>query len=282
MKEIDKKEYRLVCMDLDGTLLDENHKINDFTLEVLREVEKKGVVLAVSTGRDGFDAKHHAAYISPNSYYIGANGTVVGKVSDHRLIAENPMDPRLAARLLLYAKQEKIKTVISTTDRMIMYGLRLFVSYYLYVMKKHKHILEKMGLVKNIDLFIRKNMEGRVKVQKLLFFIFDEAKMLKVKAAVEAMADYEVARTTKECLEMTVKGMNKSVGVEALVRELGIHKEQVIAFGDSENDRAMLSYVGLGIAMGNAPEGIKEVAKIVASPNTQNGVAMMLKEIFDV
>ncbi|MBN2220991.1 MAG: HAD family phosphatase, partial [Vallitaleaceae bacterium] len=123
MKSSDKKEYRLVCMDLDGTLLDENHRINDFTLEVLREVEKKGVILAISTGRDGFDAKHHASYISKNSYFIGANGTVVGKVGQSELIAENPMDSKLAARLLLYAKENRIKTVISTTDRMIMYGL---------------------------------------------------------------------------------------------------------------------------------------------------------------
>jgi len=153
-------DYKLICMDLDGTLLDIKHKINPYTLDILNKLEKKGIKLAIATGRDGFDAKHHAQIVSDECYYIGSNGAVVGESNHNKLLAEN---------------------VIAIED-----------------------------------------------ISKVLEFA----------------------------------------------------KDQVIAFGDSENDREMLKFVGLGIAMENASASIKSIADQVTLKNTDDGVAKKLEELF--
>ncbi len=116
--------------------------------------------------------------------------------------------------------------------------------------------------------------------KKLFFFISNRKKATSAKQVLEAYQDFEVAVTSEICFEITEKGMNKSYGVKKLIEHIQIPVEKVIAFGDSENDREMLKYVGLGVAMGNAPAEIKAIAKTITDTNDQDGVAKLLHQLY--
>lgn len=276
-----EQNYKLVCIDLDGTLLDAHHKINPFTLEVLRTLEKKGIKLAIATGRDGFDAKHHAQIISKDCFYIGSNGAVVGEARHNNLLAENVISQESVFEVLQFAKKNNIKTVITTPKGMYISGFKLFMSFFTFAITKHIHWLKQMHYCHNLEQLPPKMANGNLQVYKIVLFASsDQAEY--INTVTEKMESIEVARTSYDSFELTAKGINKSVGVDALIKHLGIAKEEVIAFGDSENDREMLKFVGLGIAMDNASASIKSIANQVTIKNTEDGVAKKLQELFSL
>ncbi len=81
-------------------------------------------------------------------------------------------------------------------------------------------------------------------------------------------------------LEVNVPDATKGIGLVKLGKILGISREQIIAFGDGENDLSMLQCAGIGYAMANAPDSVKAQADRIAPPNTEDGVAQVLTELF--
>ena len=81
-------------------------------------------------------------------------------------------------------------------------------------------------------------------------------------------------------LEVNVPDATKGIGLLKLAELLGLEREQVIAFGDGENDLSMIECAGIGYAMENAPENVKVAADRIAPPNTEDGVAQVLTELF--
>lgn len=79
-------------------------------------------------------------------------------------------------------------------------------------------------------------------------------------------------------LEFTEKGVTKGTSLDQLIQACGIKREEVIAIGDSYNDLSMIEFAGLGVAMGNAPDDIKEIADLVTETNMNDGVAKVVEE----
>lgn len=79
-------------------------------------------------------------------------------------------------------------------------------------------------------------------------------------------------------LEFLNKNVNKGLGLQLLAKHLGIKRKEIIAIGDAENDRHMIEYAGLGIAMGNAFESIKEIADYITDSNDEDGVAKAIEK----
>lgn len=105
--------------------------------------------------------------------------------------------------------------------------------------------------------------------------ILDEA----IKKLPQSIYDkYTVVKSAPFFLEFINKNADKGKGLEALAKYLGVKREEIIAMGDAENDLAMIKYAGLGVAMGNAVEKVKEASDVVTLTNEQNGVAKIIKE----
>lgn len=268
--------YKLICFDLDGTLLNSKHQISEQTLTVLRNLEKIGVKLAIVTGRPGYDSKHHAMLISNNTYYIGSNGAVVGSVKGNQIISEVAFKQKHLKTLMHLAVEHKIKPVLFTSHQTIIHGTRDYLLHLLLFRMTHNHLKFIPKMCQLTD-FMHQNTGH---IQKVVFFIFNHKKALALEKVFKAFPEFEVARTSNICFEVTEKGINKSFGLKKLVRHLNIHQDEVMAFGDSENDRAMLLYAGHGVAMGNAPPAIQSIADKVTDTNDQGGVIKELKTIF--
>ncbi|CEX92611.1 HAD superfamily hydrolase [Streptococcus pneumoniae] len=87
-----------------------------------------------------------------------------------------------------------------------------------------------------------------------------------------------VMRSKPFFLEFTEAGVTKGTSLNKLIQKLGIKREEVIAMGDSYNDQAMIEFAGLGVAMGNAPDDIKEIANYVTDTNMNDGVAKVVEK----
>ncbi|QUI23512.1 HAD family phosphatase [Vallitalea pronyensis] len=280
MKKTKHTKYELICLDLDGTLLASNHRMSERTIKTLRQVEKLGVKIAIVTGRPGYDAQYHAKLIGNQTYYVGSNGTVAGCVGKDDIIFEESISKERLELLRLISKQIGVKPVLLTKDQTIIHGFKDFIMHKL-MSKIFPHDRGKhMKYIPNAHRFYTWMREEKTSIQKAMFFISDRKKAANAKKVLAAYPDFEVAVTSDICFEMTEKGMHKGHGVKKLIEHIHIPVEKVIAFGDSENDRAMLKYVGHGVAMGNAPDNIKAIAKTIADTNDEDGVAKVLQEIY--
>ncbi|MCR5758524.1 MAG: Cof-type HAD-IIB family hydrolase [Selenomonas sp.] len=88
---------------------------------------------------------------------------------------------------------------------------------------------------------------------------------------------FQVARSSDILLEIMDGAVSKAVGIEVLLKHYGLDKAEALSFGDNYNDLAMLQYTGMSVAMGNAPQDVKAVAKAVTSSNNDSGIAVFLQ-----
>lgn len=280
MNNIQEDMYQLICLDLDGTLLNSKHQMTERTINTLRQVEALGVKIAIVTGRPAYDARYHANLISDQAYFIGANGTVAGHTSMSDLILEEAISKENLRQLRMIAKQIGVKPVVFTRDQTVIHGLGDYIMHHFMVKafrNVHSKNLRYISKEKHFYAFIE---EDNIAIQKVCFFITDHKKANLAQKLLSEHSDFELAITSKICFEITQKGMNKSHGIKKLTQYLDIKREKVIAFGDSENDREMLKYVGHGVAMGNAPQTIKAVANAITDTNDEDGVAQFLHQIY--
>ena len=109
----------------------------------------------------------------------------------------------------------------------------------------------------------------------------DPDEMTRMAAVLAAdFSDLQAVASNPECLEITAAGVEKSEGLKTLCAKLGIAPEEAAAFGDGGSDLSKLHAAGLGAAMGNAPESVKEKAPMVIGRNDEDGLVKRLKEIF--
>ncbi len=269
--------YKLICLDLDGTLFNSGHKIGKETLQTLRSIETSGVKLAIATGRAGFEAQYFARAISKNAYYVAANGAVVGSTADERILFQEDMRRSTIRMLLDISKEIRLYPVFYASDKMIIHHRRDYLTHLLYLLRANPHHFSRVHWIRSGGQLEKALLQTKSGVSKATFFRMDAARAGIAKKRLEA--GFELAIYMDSMYEVTEKGMNKSWGIQKLARHLGIQRSEIMAFGDSENDREMLKYVGCGVAMGNASAEIKAIADRVADTNDHEGVAKTLKEV---
>lgn len=106
----------------------------------------------------------------------------------------------------------------------------------------------------------------------------DHEKLMKAKQEIAKFDDLEVVSSWTNNFEIMAKGTSKGRAVEKLTKILGISKDEVICIGDSENDLSMIEFAGLGVAMGNADDIIKEKANYVTDTNVNSGVGKVIEK----
>lgn len=268
--------YKLICCDLDGTLLNSKHQLCKVTVAKLKELQRKGTHVAIVTGRAAFDAKYHSELIGKDTYFIASNGSAVGAVAQEELIYETAMSTARVQQLLDIVGPLGVKPMLALENKMVAMSFKEYLTYKIFLLGNHlqKHI----QFIRNrnqVNVFLNKQ---ETRVHKIVMFP-RESMLVKLRNSILEAGCFELCITSGHCFEVTEKGMNKSSGVDTLVRHLGIDLDQVIAFGDSENDISMLEKAGLGVAMANADREVKASADRITQSNDQQGIVRILEEV---
>ncbi len=276
-----KNDYKLVCLDLDGTLLTSERKIDEETLMYLRKLSEEGIHIAIATGRAAFDAKYHAKLINDNTYFICSNGSAGGFTKSRKLLFEECFDEQALEELCAVADKHKIRPIMYTKNYIICTGLKELIMHHYFMFKSGSKRRNSLKYVRGTKGFLKLYKKKNLKIQKSIFFIFDKELMSTVNNCLPNEF-YEKAQTSKECFEISKRGVNKSFAVKKLAEKLNVKPEEIIAFGDSENDREMLKFVGKGVAMWNASKAIRDIADEITESHDEQGIYIKLKEIFNI
>lgn len=251
-----KGRWKAVVLDLDGTLLHSDGSISEYTLKVLQECKRRGMLIVVATARFWFKAEKYINIISPD-YAILADGTQI--YHEGEMVHGYPLDKTQASGLIrdLRSKPD-FEFVASVGKKLLCSGAG---------------IEEKW---RNSWDFANPPEEPVYKMAAILKG-YDEAKELALKYDCR-LYSYR----GEDLYGFAHKNSGKYRAVKALGEMLHIGLEEMIAFGDDENDYEILQNVGRGVAVDNAIPMIREIADDITESNNDDGVAKYLEKGMEV
>ena len=242
-------KYRAIISDLDGTLLNGEHKISEYTKEVIRKIISKGIKFIIATGRHHKDALCFKNQLGADSYLVSANGSKVHDNKNNEIISHN-ISKELTNKLLdIKVSGEIIRGVYAGDEWLTEFHIHEFDEYHVESGFKPKVIdFEKL----------------RDKEISKIFYISDNVKALEdlekvLKENKEFTEKLDITASLDNCLEIMTKEATKGNAVTEILEREGILPEEAIAFGDGLNDKEMLQVVGKGIIMGDASEKLKKL-----------------------
>lgn len=278
----EKDMYKMVIVDLDGTLLNDKKQVSKRNAETIHKIHKeKGIFFVIATGRNENDITQVKKTIGEaiNQYIIASNGAI---------IKDNVKNEYMLKR---YIGREEVIDIIDSYREYHLKGLVHTYDGQLTEKSARVEIGTKVGLVKDLKKYYLEN-DIRTTSMLTLHGTEEDLKAMQEKIALA----FENLDSTDICdlkvyleeqvyqskyIDIMKKNSTKANAIKILADYLHISKEQIIVIGDGANDISMFEMAGYKIAMGNANENLKKKADYITDNNNQDGVAKALEEIFN-
>ena len=262
--------YKLIAMDLDGTLNNDQKQITEKTRAALMAAQKRGIRLALASARPSPGLYRECDILRMRQYggiLMSYNGGRIVDAATGQALFETTMDMYTAKHVLTFLETLPVTPILDDG--------------------KQFYVTDKSAY--KVDYECKNNNMACTEVGNLAEFLyFAPVKILmsvqpellpQVQAGIAAFLPPEltVVQTADFYLEVIPRSINKGQGILDICRTLNISAHEVIAFGDAENDIPMLRCAGTGVAMGNAAPAVKEAADYVTLTNNQDGIAAALE-----
>ncbi len=267
--------YKLVAIDMDGTLLNDNHQVSDRTKIAIQKAKDKGVNIVLSTGRILKSALQYGMDLDIGSPIVACNGAIIVN-EQQEIIYKKPMDKNIIEHILDIGKRNNI--YYHFYDEYGLYANTLIeevIGFY------NTPSANMEGLDLNINIFKEKQeilMRSDLDILKFIFIDSSMEKLFKVRNELDQMVDISISSSWDNNIEIMGKNVSKGEALTYLTNQYNINSKEIIAIGDNENDLSMLEYAGLGVAMGNSRDEIKGASDYITSNNNEDGVAKVIEK----
>jgi Cof subfamily protein (haloacid dehalogenase superfamily) len=257
----------MIVLDCDGTLLNSSKKISDVTKNAIAKAKNNGIKVMLASARPFYRLKPILATLGTNvadQFTIAFNGGLIVNNTESEIV------------LAQCFTAEQMKRILEVGDQV---GTMMF-------------LYTRNAILSNLDdpKYRNKNPDVDFRVQDLHTVDYTQTEIFKVayvnkpEVTVQLKAtlpqdmyeDFEISSSVPQFVEFTRKGVTKAYALDLICKKIGIGPTDVVAFGDEDNDLPMLSFAGLGVAMGNASQLVKNAADYVTATNDEDGVAAAL------
>lgn len=283
------ERFKLIAIDIDGTLITSNYFISPRTLRALRAAMNAGIKVTIATGRFYKSSLRIARSLPINAPLICNDGAQIVDIHSGSHVFFKPLPMDVACRVLsLCSNYETLRVQIFMKDHKVFAGRYFRVGQISWFLRRKHHLRGFINYLKDFVFVPVKNagdFEGAkcaMKNPPAKIVICGEPNEMEdfKKRVLDELKD-KIFMTTaiKNCVDILDGSVSKAKGIEVLAQRLGIKRQEIMAIGDNINDLPMLEYAGLGVAMGNAPEVVKERADIVTAGNNEDGIALLLEKV---
>ena len=262
-------EIKLVATDMDGTFLDENHQFDQaLFLKVLKKFQEKGIYFAAASGRALLSLKTIFKEVQDQIIFIAENGSVVEFHGEDVYEATMSPDFYQATFTKLQESPYFDKNKCLLTGKRGSYVLKTVDPDYLAASQNYNENIQMVSDFSEIDDLVFKMTTN-----------FDQEVLAEGEAWVTLNVEGVKAMTTGyESIDIVLDYVDKGVAIQALMDQLGISRDQVLAFGDNLNDLHMMQVVGHPIAPENARPEILELAETVLTHHSTGSVLRYMEE----
>lgn len=265
-------KYKLLALDIDGTLTNSQKIITPKTKAALMEVQKKGLCLILASGRPTEGVLPLARELEMEKYggfILSYNGARVIDLSNGKIVYEKTLDP-------------EIIPVIGELAHRYQIGVLTYVDGCVITETPEDPYIQTEARINGLPLRKVENFAAAVteKEPKCLM-TGDGDYMSKIEPEIAAaLGNLSVYRSEAFFIEIMPENIDKAVSLEKLCEYTGAAREELAACGDGYNDMPMIRYAGLGIAMANAKDPVREAADVVTLSNDEDGIAYALERYF--
>ena len=286
--------YKLVAIDLDGTMLNSYGMVTENTKQVIKNTINKGTEVIIASGRPIDSIKTIAKEIGSENYFIAGNGALIYDIKKDEIIYEKFMNKQKVLEIIKICEENSIAYNIYTEKTIIAKGLKYNVLYYYKEnLKKEENKKTNITIVEDVYEYI-KNLENE---KFLKITVCDETKsvfnsIIRKLRTVEDIDVLDVLHMSRKMIkqgtedvpieyyytEISLKDVDKWNAIEYLANKMNISKDEIIAIGDNINDKKMIENAKVGIAMGQSTPVITEIADFVTLNNNEDGVAKALEK----
>ncbi len=262
--------YKLVVLDIDGTLLTSDKKITQKTIDTIKKASELGVKFIIASGRapsgvmpvaDNINLKDIGGYI------LSFNGGCCLNYKTGEYLYENFIPNKYLKDIYDFATRNNIPMLTYHKDTM-------------YTPNDTTKYLELEANINNLKTKKTSNLLEEFTHDFPKVILTDEGHILEkfVEKAQDTLSDLEVFRSEPFFLEICPQGIHKATGIAKVIDILGIKQEEVMAIGDGFNDLTMIEYAGLGVAMANAQDKVKEASDFITLSNDEDGVSHVIEK----
>lgn len=266
-------EYKLLVLDLDGTLTNAKKEITPRNRETLIRAQEQGVRLVLASGRPTYGIAPLADELRMNEfggYILAYNGGEIIDWSTQEKLYQKVLPNEVIPQLYECATRHQV--TILTYDQQ-------------YIVTEHpddpylikEAFLNKMAIRPSKDFLA----DIQLPVPKCLI-VADPQKLVPIESelSVKLQGEISVYRSEPYFLELVPQGIDKAQSLAVLLDKIGMSREEMIAVGDGYNDLSMIKFAGMGVAMANAQEPVKKAANYITLSNEEDGVAAVVEKFF--
>ncbi|URZ04467.1 Sugar phosphatase YidA (plasmid) [Clostridium felsineum] len=274
-------DIKVIIMDIDGTLTNSKKIITDKTKKALKKAQELGTVLILASGRPTSGLMDFAEELEMDKNHgllVSFNGAKVVDCENGKVLFDETMSIEQGQAVLEHMKKFEVKPMIDKGE-------------YMYVNDVFKNEIQYKGKPFNIIKYEARNNKFKLceKDDLALFADYPLNKILTAGEPEYLKEHYkemmEPFKETLNCMftadfyfEFTAKGIDKAKALDTVLMPMGYKKKEMIAFGDGHNDISMVKYAGIGVAMDNAVQELKDEADEVTLSNDEDGIAHTLSK----
>lgn len=274
MKEIQESmamDYRMIVLDLDGTLTNRDKIITPRTKSALMRAQEKGYIVVLASGRPTAGVEPLARELELErfgSYILSYNGGMITNCGTGEIVFSSLIPREANKKIIGLAREHRVDILTYEGEEII-------------TNNRECPYAQIESRINHLPLRQVEDMEQYMDFAVPKFLMLEDGDYMvtvepKVKAAMGR--DFSVYRSEPYFLEIMPKGIDKALSLARLLEKIGLTKDQMIACGDGYNDLTMIQYAGLGVAMENAVLPVKNGADYITSSNDEDGVGLVVEK----
>lgn len=260
-------EYRLLCVDLDGTILDDRKQLSEENAAAVRQAWEAGMEICIASGRGAESAQEYLDKMGITGSVVALNGGMV--VCHKKEIYRARMDPEVVEQVLMIADEMRLRGYFNDGDRTLAVNED--------EAEARRRLKDNPAMLKAYEALTAEGLLKKVRngcpMVKISIREDEPDRLERIRERITASVKAQLAKSDVNYLDVFSPGQSKWTGIERLLKHLKIPAKSCVCFGDNENDQEMIEMAGLGIVMGNAQEDLKARADAVTRSNEENGVA---------
>jgi Cof subfamily protein (haloacid dehalogenase superfamily) len=263
--------YKLIGLDLDGTLLDSRKKISDTTLHVLREVQARGIRIVLASGRPLAGMRPYLKQLglcSDHDYVVYFNGSLVENVATGETIHKQVLNATSVKMIARIARE------LGTNTHAFSQSLGLITPQE----TSFTRLEASINGISIHELDFESLADDHPMIKAMIVDEPDKLSAIIQQLPETLFKQFTIVRSAAHFLEFLNPLSNKGNGMATIANYFNIPAAEVMCIGDAENDHHMLEFAGLGIAMGNAMENTKAIADHITLSNDEDGVAVAIEK----
>ncbi|WP_066307203.1 Cof-type HAD-IIB family hydrolase [Flavobacterium sp. TAB 87] len=261
-------QYKMLVLDMDDTLLTDDHKISDLNKAMLFKAKEKGVHLILASGRPTAAMLSYAKELeldTLDSYMISFNGAVITNLKDNSVFFEQMLTQEQIHELYDYSLKNKTHIITYLNGAIISETDSEFID------------IEKVitGLPHHKVASFKDHVSSPA-VKCILLEEPEYLKQLEIDLKL-AMPHLSVSMSKPFFLEVAQNGIDKGASLKLLAKKLNIKQSEIIAVGNAGNDLSMIEYAGLGVWVDNVTPDLRDKADVIVASNNDDGVAEVIQ-----